>query len=446
MKDEPKTIVQRKAPLKNQSSFREPQFRENNNSSDIRLRQVDSRKQSILKHNQQTIDKSFVNQIKVNHLDQVIRIQAVIRGVRTRFMTQILKKTLKVKKKYFIDEELWETINKNKIFKLSYAKVTKEYVYKCSGAIYNGEWKQGFRYGKGLMQWPDGAKYEGEWELGRAYGRGIFTHTKGEIYDGQWINDKAHGYGVYVHSNGAKYEGMWRQDLQHGQGKESWPDGSLFTGEYADGKKNGRGKYLWVDGASYDGNWEENEISGYGFYKWADGRKYIGHWKGNIMDEFGIYTWQDGRMYEGFYLEDKKHGYGIYTWSDSKRYAGWWSNGKQHGIGIFISKDGKKKLGLWEDGKKVKWFSQDEISLIESDQGDSFLRSVLTGGEESWQRIKEFPKVFSPEEDFYKMREYLAKKIQELQIEDADMIDNVQISYNQSIMSIQAGDDQGNLM
>lgn len=85
------------------------------------------------------------------------------------------------------------------------------------------------------------------------------------------------------------------------------------------------------------------------------------------MDDFGIYTWQDGRMYEGFYREDKKHGYGIYTWSDQKKYSGWWYQGKQHGLGVFISKEGaKRKFGVWEDGKKVRWFSREEVTAIES--------------------------------------------------------------------------------
>ena len=91
------------------------------------------------------------------------------------------------------------------------------------------------------------------------------------------------------------------------------------------------------------------------------------------MDDFGIYTWQDGRTYEGFYQDDKKHGYGVYTWSDQKKYAGWWSNGKQHGIGVFISKEGKKKMGLWEDGKKIRWFNSEEVKLIESEKGESYL-------------------------------------------------------------------------
>jgi hypothetical protein len=38
--------------------------------------------------------------------------------------------------------------------------VYKNYTYK-SGANYNGEWKGGFRHGKGTMNYVDGAKYEG---------------------------------------------------------------------------------------------------------------------------------------------------------------------------------------------------------------------------------------------------------------------------------------------
>jgi len=38
--------------------------------------------------------------------------------------------------------------------------------------VYDGEWKGGFRDGKGSMTWPDGAKYVGEWSMNKACGRG----------------------------------------------------------------------------------------------------------------------------------------------------------------------------------------------------------------------------------------------------------------------------------
>ncbi len=81
-------------------------------------------------------------------------------------MTEILKKASRVKKRYFIEDELWETIDKHSKFKDA-KSYTKEYLYQ-SGAKYNGEWEGGFRHGKGVMQWPDGAKYEGQWVLGHA--------------------------------------------------------------------------------------------------------------------------------------------------------------------------------------------------------------------------------------------------------------------------------------
>lgn len=122
-------------------------------------------------------------------------------------MTDILKKSSRLKKKYFLDEEFFETVSKTQKYN-SKAKLTrKDYTYKCSGSEYKGEWRGGFRHGQGVMVWGDGAKYEGQWELGKASGRGVFTHTKGEIYSGEWRNDKAHGQGTYIHNNGARYEG-----------------------------------------------------------------------------------------------------------------------------------------------------------------------------------------------------------------------------------------------
>ena len=131
-----------------------------------------------------------------------------------RLLAFILRKAMKMKKKYFLDDEQAETIRGLNHFYNPHANlVRKEYVYKCSGAKYQGEWLGGFRHGHGCMRWEDGAQYEGQWVLGRAFGNGVFTHSKGEIYDGEWRYDKAQGFGVYIHSNGAKYEGLWYQDL-----------------------------------------------------------------------------------------------------------------------------------------------------------------------------------------------------------------------------------------
>ena len=193
------------------------------------------------------------------HLKKMILIQALIRGFLGRARVRRLKASLQNKKRYFLDEEFWETVSKTLQYD-QYSKLLtrREHNYKCSASKYEGEWKGGFRHGKGTMTWDDGASYTGNWVMGRAQGKGKFMHAKGEIYEGDWVHDKAHGQGVYTHSNQAQYVGKWHLDLQHGQGKEKWPDGSVFEGEYAQGKKSGKGFYQWADGASYQGDWLDN--------------------------------------------------------------------------------------------------------------------------------------------------------------------------------------------
>ena len=89
-----------------------------------------------------------------------------------------------VKRKYFTQAEFWETLTKKKKYKPDRQRKYKEYTYKCSGAVYKGEWKGGFRDGYGYIKWPDGAQYNGEWLDNRAHGYGKFIHAIGDIYDG----------------------------------------------------------------------------------------------------------------------------------------------------------------------------------------------------------------------------------------------------------------------
>ena len=97
-------------------------------------------------------------------------------------LTSMMKKAMGAKKKYFLEEEFWETVSSTRIYDPKAELVEKEHIYKCSGARYSGQWLGGFRHGKGTMKWKDGATYTGTWEMGRAYGSGVFTHTKGEVY------------------------------------------------------------------------------------------------------------------------------------------------------------------------------------------------------------------------------------------------------------------------
>lgn len=61
------------------------------------------------------------------------------------------------------------------------------------------------------------------------------------------------------------------------------------------------------------------------------------------------------------------------------------------------------------------------MKLVESDGGVDFIKEILPGGEESWLKMKDFPRYFQPSDEFYKERYLLTIKIKELNIEGADI-------------------------
>lgn len=113
---------------------------------------------------------------------------------------------------YFKREELLETVNQNEKYDKTKPLKKVKHIYKCSGAVYEGEMRCGFREGYGKMTWTDGASYEGQWLEGFANGKGKFNHHYGDQYDGNWKNNKCHGYGTYTNKKGALYKGNWNND------------------------------------------------------------------------------------------------------------------------------------------------------------------------------------------------------------------------------------------
>ena len=88
----------------------------------------------------------------------------------------------------------------------------------------------------------------------------------------------------------------------------------------------------------------------------------------------GIYFYADNIRYDGQFVNDKKDGFGTYSWTDGRKYTGWWWKGKQHGVGTYYDPHkGSAKKGIWENGKRVKWLTDEIISLIEEGSYDASL-------------------------------------------------------------------------
>ena len=80
--------------------------------------------------------------------------------------------------------------------------------YKYStGVIYSGEIKNGRRWGKGQMVWPDGASY-----------------------NGSWVKDNISGKGTMIWANGVKFTGLWAANKTR-KGIMTKPNGEIILGQ-----------------------------------------------------------------------------------------------------------------------------------------------------------------------------------------------------------------------
>ena len=70
--------------------------------------------------------------------------------------------------------------------------------------------KEEYADGEGTFKYPEGGKYEGQWKNGKKYGWGIETLPCGEKYIGTWRHGKRNGKGVETFSDGQKYAGNWQ--------------------------------------------------------------------------------------------------------------------------------------------------------------------------------------------------------------------------------------------
>lgn len=60
----------------------------------------------------------------------------------------------------------------------------------AEGDRYEGEWKDGYRHGKGIHFFQNGDRYVGEWATGVPSGSGSYSTTTGIVYGGNWLNGK----------------------------------------------------------------------------------------------------------------------------------------------------------------------------------------------------------------------------------------------------------------
>ena len=98
------------------------------------------------------------------------------------------------------------------------------------GHVYEGDWKDDLRTGKGIYTWPDGAKYEGDFKDDLLSGKGIHTWADGGKYEGDFKDGLMTGHGVYTNYTRTT-EAKWNAGIAEGIGIYTHPNGDRFEGK-----------------------------------------------------------------------------------------------------------------------------------------------------------------------------------------------------------------------
>jgi hypothetical protein len=93
---------------------------------------------------------------------------------------------------------------------------------------YYGEIADGKASGIGIGIVEKKGIYEGEWKDNLRHGKGKYTWANGDVYEGDFLEGKRSGYGRYLFVSGEKYEGEWKNDLREGKGVIYSKDGKVL--------------------------------------------------------------------------------------------------------------------------------------------------------------------------------------------------------------------------
>ena len=78
--------------------------------------------------------------------------------------------------------------------------------------IYKGHFLNGNLEGLGRFDFQNGSIYEGDWRENKRHGKGRLIEADGRtLYNGQWDNDTKHGFGTFIQKGACIIEGQWKR-------------------------------------------------------------------------------------------------------------------------------------------------------------------------------------------------------------------------------------------
>jgi len=197
------------------------------------------------------------------------------------------------------------------------------------------------------------AGYEGDYKDGKKYGHGKMVYKSGNTYEGEWKDDEKNGQGKFYYysqgySQGLTYVGGWKNDKREGYGTLTWDDGFInYQGEFKNGVPDGRGITYDMGNKVYDGEWKNGKKDG----------------KGTFISRTEVGT----TTYSGDWVNDKSEGQGTMTTKlsngGSATFTGEFKNGdKFNGVDYITTDSGIKSSQNYKNGRAGK-LNLDKTSL-----------------------------------------------------------------------------------
>ena len=268
---------------------------------------------------------------------------------------------------------------------------------------YEGEFKNGMRWGEGTQSYKDGSVYTGEWVKHRKEGKGVLDRSKMHefVYTGFWKADEMNGQGVFqtmyeeegadnwtfsgtflngqkhgegvlkFRSDGSWIKGRWVHDVltkgtkqckdwvytgplknyePHGKGQHEDLN-EIYEGEYFEGQMHGHGKRNLLDVQEvYEGAFKNGLYDGFGELK-TTVLTYKGMFKSGMMFGRGVLTTRLS-VYDGDFYMGNKHGHGEIKYKNGDRYVGEMRKGRRSGEGSEYLRNGDAYHGQWKNDEK----------------------------------------------------------------------------------------------
>lgn len=134
--------------------------------------------------------------------------------------------------------------------------------------VWNGNCKDGFAEGKGMLAWRDtkgrSRRLEGVFAAGQVQGEATLRYTANALYIGTFKNNTPDGHGYFRYSDGSQYEGSVRMGDLEGAREMVYADGDHYKGEFKHDQPDGNGVMTFVLGGRYEGGWKDGRRSGSG--------------------------------------------------------------------------------------------------------------------------------------------------------------------------------------